>query len=82
MDHHCSTPPLEKEPPNSGEVGRIVTIVIESRSGLDSECHILSSTVARSLAVGWKPYHHQMVRVVNALDIISIIIILLCLMLG
>ena len=26
--------------------------------------------LARSLTVGWKPYHHYMVQVANALDII------------
>ena len=37
-------PPPDEEPPDEGEAGRKVTIVIEFRSGLESECHTLSST--------------------------------------
>ena len=44
MDQLSSPPPPEEEPPDKGEAGRKVAIVIEFRSGLDSECHTLSFT--------------------------------------
>ena len=43
MDHPTSAPPLEEEPLDSWEAGRKVAIVIGFRSGLDYECHTLSS---------------------------------------
>ena len=51
--------------------GRKLAIIFELEQGWIPSA-APGGLLARSLAMGWKPYHHEIVRVVNALDIIII----------